>query len=156
MPRQYTVSFEKVSVSAAQDLIQITGSSKLARIRQISLSDVDPTAPSTNMQLALRCRILPATVSNGTGGTSATIGKTDLGDSAASFSALANNTGKATTTGTASVVLEDGCNIYGGYSKDFDPPIPIITGEAFVFELITTPAATVTLSGQVIVEEIGG
>ena len=157
MARQYAVTFEKISVSGTQDLFQIIGASgKMLRIKSVSLSDVDATAPSTNMQLALRCRYLPATVTNGSGGGTPAIGKMDPGDAAASFTALSNNTTKATTSGTVAILLEDGCNIYAGYSYPFPAPPVVGPSESFVFELITAPPSGVTLNGTVLVEEIGG
>jgi len=119
---------------------------KMLRIKSVSLSDVDATAPSTNMQLALRCRYLPATVTNGSGGGTPAIGKMDPGDAAASFTALSNNTTKATTSGTVAILLEDGCNIYAGYSYPFPAPPVVGPSESFVFELITAPPSGVTLN----------
>jgi len=156
MSRIYAVTFEKVSVSAVQDLVQIVGTTGvMCKIKEVTVADVDATAPATNMQLALRCRLLPATVTNGSGGSTPTPQPLDQGDAAATFTALANNTTKATTSGTASIIREDGANIYTGYSYQFPNPPTVKPGTSFVFELITTPAATVTLSGSVIVEEEG-
>ena len=157
MPRKYVVTFEKVSVSAVQDLIAIYGASgKMTRILEVALSDVDGTAP-TNTQLALRCRYLPATVSAGSGGTTGiTPSKTDPGDAAASITAGTNNTTKATTGGTAVVLREDGCNVFQGYTYAFPAPPVIGPSEAFVFEIITAPGSALTMSGTVTVEEMGG
>ncbi len=157
MPRSYSVSFEKVSVSAVQDLVQIAGAAgKTLKIKSVNVADVDATAPTTNQQLALRCRFLPATVTNGSGGATPTPRPFDPGDPAASFTALTNNTTKATTSGTATILREDGCNVYAGYTYPFPTPPIIGPSESFVFELITAPATTLTLSGTVEVEETGG
>ena len=116
MSRIYAVTFEQVTVSAAQDLFQIIGASgKVLRIIDVSLADIDTSEP-TNQQLSLRCRLLPATVTNGSGGSAPTPQPFDPGDAAASFTAKANSTTKATTNGTASVIREDGCNIAAGYA----------------------------------------
>jgi hypothetical protein len=156
MSRQYDVNFENVLVSAAQDLVQIKGAAgKMLRIRRARVAAVDTTAP-TNQQLRLRCRFLPATVTDGSGGSTPTPQKLDPGDAAASFTALANNTTPATTNGTALVVETNGMGIYGGYDYEF--PVPPVVGppESFVFELLGAPTGTVHLSGGVRVEEIGG
>jgi len=148
--------FEQVAVSAAQDLIQITGASgKIVLVKAAWWGSTDTTAP-TSQQVATRCRFLPATVTNGSGGTTPTISRTDPGDAAASFTALANNTTKATTGGTAIVQDESGDNVLAGYSNVFLKPVPVGPSEAFVFELLSTVTGTVHLSGGVIVEEIGG
>lgn len=154
--RVYSVSFEKVSVSAVQDLFQIKGAAgKILLIRRVSVSDVDAAQPTAG-ELALRCRFLPATVTDGSGGSSPTPRPFDPGDAAASFTAKANNTTQATTTGTAATLEENGCHVYSGYDYSFPKPPVIGPSESFTFELITTPTATYILSGTVIVEELGG
>lgn len=159
MPRRYPVTFERVSVSAAQDLVQVKGAAgKTLRIISQRCKPADGTLP-TAMNLAFRGRFLPATVTDGSGGTSATIGGPfDPGDAAPSFTAKLNNTTKATTSGTASVHTEGGEHEFNGYEKVFpDKEQPVIgPSESYVFELLNTPAATAVLSGEVIVEESGG
>lgn len=108
MPRTYYVGFEEVAVSAAQDLVQILGASgKMLQILGFNVGMTD-TTPPVNQQLAIRCRFMPATVTGGSGGTSVTPAPYDHGDAAASFTASVNNTTKATTSGTAQIVWEDG------------------------------------------------
>jgi hypothetical protein len=156
MPRVYVVAFEAVAVTAVQDLIQITGAvGKIVRPIRAWVKATDTTLP-TGQMLSTRCRFLPATVTNGSGGTTPTIGKTDPGDAAASFTAMANNTTKATTSGTAVVVDESGDHIFSGYDNTLVVRPPIGTTEAFVFELLSTVSGTVHLSGGVLVEEMGG
>lgn len=158
MGRRYRVLFEQVSVSAAQDLLQIKGASgKLVKIIRQWWGNTDTTAP-TNQDLPTRSRVLPVTVTDGSGGSTPTIQKTDLGDAAASFTALANNTTKATTNGTAVIAHEAGDNIFAGHAWDYpDKSAPMIgPSQSFVFELLAGPTGTVKLSGGVEVEEIGG
>jgi hypothetical protein len=156
MPRTYAVTFEEVACSAAQDLVQINGASgKMLRILRQFVSMTDPSPP-TNQQFALRSRYLPATVTNGSGGSSPTPQPFDPGDAAASFTAKANSTTKATTNGTASILEENGCNSFAGYDYMFPKPPTIGPSEAFVFELLASPTGTPHLSGGVIVEEMGG
>jgi hypothetical protein len=156
MPRRYTVSFEGVAVSAAQDLVQINGASgKMLRVLRWWLAATDTTLPTAQM-LQTRCRFLPATVTNGSGGSTPTVQKRDPGDAAASLTALANSTTKATTSGTAVILEEDGCHIYSGLDKAALSPPYIGPSEAFVFELLSTVSGTVHLSGGVEVEETGG
>lgn len=156
MARRYNVPFEKITVSAVQDLISILGASgKMCRIIEVSLADVDATAP-TNTNLALRCSLMTATVTPGSVGGSVTPLKFDLGDAAASFTARRNDTTQATTTGAKTTIREDGCNVFAGYSYMFPSPPPVGPSEQFVFELITTPGASLVLSGNVVVEEMGG
>lgn len=158
MGRVYLVTFENVTVSVAQDLIQVTGAAgKICRINRQWLSSTNTTLPTAQM-LQLRGRFLPATVTNGSGGSTPTVTKTDPGDAAASFTALANNTTKATTSGTALTEEEGGTHIYNPYERVFNQKSPPVVGpsEAFVFELLSTVSGTCNFSGGVEVEEIGG
>lgn len=156
MPRNYVVTFEGVTVTAAQDLIQLTGAAgKIIRPIRAWVKNTDTTLATAQM-LQTRCRFLPATVTPGSGGSTPAIGKVDPGDAAASFTALANNTSKATTGGTAVVLDEGGDHIFSGYDNTFNVRTPIGPSEAFVFELLSTVSGTVHLSGGVLVEEIGG
>ena len=157
MSRVYSVSFENIAVTAAQDLICITGasSSKITRIISCNVGATNTTLPTAQM-LEIRCRLLGATVSAGTGGNSFTPIKLDQGDSAASSTGYINATGKATTSGTAYVLFEDAAHIFAGHSITF-PSRPIVSnGEAFVYELLSTVSGTVNMSGSVYFEEIGG
>lgn len=155
MGRTYEVVFESVSVSAAQDLLQIVGAaSKVLRIKRVWVNSTDTTIP-TSQQISVRCRYLPVTVSNGSGGSTPTPRPVSPGDAAASFTALANSTSKATTNGTAAILYENGAHIYGGDSWSFPTPPEIIPSTSFVYELLSTVSGTVHLSGGCEVEEIG-
>jgi hypothetical protein len=156
MPRQYRITFEQVAVSAAQDLIEIKGAAgKVVRILKVWWGATDTTTP-TGQQLSFRCRYLPATVTDGSGGSTPTPQKTDPGDAAASLTALTNNTTKATTSGTAVILEERGDYVLSGGEYPFPDRPPIGPSEAFVFELLSTPSGTLHLSGGALVEEIGG
>jgi hypothetical protein len=157
MPRIYSVTFEQVAVSAAQDLVQITGASgKMCLIKSVEVYPTDTTLV-TAQDWALRSRFLPATVTNGNG-TSATPQKNDPGDAAASFTAIVNSTTKATTSGTAVTQREWGGHIFAGFAYTWPTGSEPTVGpsEAFVFELLSTVSGTVHLSGTVLVAEIGG
>ena len=158
MGRRYSVSTEAVAVSAAQDLLQIKGATgKILRIRSISVGATDTTEP-TAQQLELRCRFLPATVTDGSGGTTPTPRPYDAGDSAASFTAKANNTTPATSSGTVAILEEWGVHIANGLIWVFpDAETPIVgPSESFTFELLSTVTGTVHLSTKATVEELGG
>lgn len=156
MPRQYSVVFEQVSVSAPQDLVQVVGAAgKSVKIKRVWWGATDTTLPTAQM-MSTRCRFLPAVVVNGSGGTTPSFLPFDPGDAAASVTALVNNTTKATTSGTAVKLDEHGDHIYSGYDYTFPYPPTIGPTESFVFELLSTPAGTVHLSGGCVVEEQGG
>ncbi len=114
MARDYTVTFSKVSVAAVQDLWSILGSAgKIAEIRGFSIDDVDTTAP-TDQQVAIRCRFSSATFTAGSGGSAPTPAPVDPGDSAASFTARANDTSQGTTSGSFTTKFEGGFNVKAG------------------------------------------
>jgi hypothetical protein len=156
MPRPYVVSFEDVNISAAQDLLQIKGATgKMLRILSVSVGATDTTMPTAQM-IKVRCRFLPATVTDGSGGSSPTPQALDPGDSAASFTAKANNTTQATTSGTAAKLGEWGVHLFSGLDYTFPKPPAVGPSESFVFELLAAPTGTVHMSGMALVEEIGG
>ena len=157
MGRIYQVTFEEVSVTAAQDLVQITiGTKKVCLIHRVWLGCVDVTLP-TGQDCNLRCRYLPSVVTVGSGGTvNITPSKRNQGDAACSSTTCAtNNTTQATTNGTAVVIDRDGCYLFQGFNKRFEHPPDIPEGAAFVFELLDAPSGTVKLSGGCEFEELG-
>jgi hypothetical protein len=155
MPRSYRVTFSGVAVSAAQDLLQIKGATgKMLRIVRAWVGATNTTMP-TAQHIQTRCRLLPATVTDGSGGTTPTPQKTDQGDAAATFTALANNTTKATTSGTAVVLDEQGNYLSGGVEHPFPDKPTVAVNQSFVFELLSTVSGTVNFSGGVMVEEMG-
>lgn len=158
MGRFYRVTFKGVAVSAAQDLVQITGATgKMMRILRHWVGITD-TSVATGQMIQLEGRFLPATVTVGSGGTTGvTPSKNDPGDAACSSSTCAiNNTTQATTSGTAIVTYENGCHLYQGDNWRYDNPPVVGPSEAFVFSLISTVSGTVHMSGGVEIEEIGG
>ena len=156
MPRSYSVITEAVAVSAVQDLIQIKGAAgKILKILSVSVGASNTTVPPAQM-LDLRCRFLPATVTDGSGGSSPTPKPLDPGDAAASFTAKANNTTQATTSGTPAVLMAKGVHIYSGLDYSFLKPPIIGPSESFTFELQSTVAGSVNLTTEVVVEELGG
>jgi len=155
MSRIYTVSFDNIAVSVAQDLVQIKGASnKILRILRRWVGATDTTAPTAQM-LRLREQFLPATVTDGTSGSSATPVKHDQSDSAAGFTALVNSTGVATSNATAVTLYATGVHIFNGFDDIHDDPPIIVPSTSYVFGLLSTVTGTVHLSGGVEVEEIG-
>lgn len=158
MGRKYRVTFEAVAISAAQDLVQITGATgKMMKILRHWVGCTD-TSVATGQMLSLRARFMPATFSVGSGGTTGiTPSKNDPGDATCSSTTCAiNNTTPATTSGTAIKVYENGCHLYQGDNWRYDESPLVGPSEGFVFELLSTVSGTVHLSGGVDIEEMGG
>lgn len=156
MPRTYAITFENVAVSAAQDLVQVKGATgKTVRILRQWVGATNTTLPTAQM-VQLRSRFLPTTVTDGSGGSTPTPRPLDPGDAAASLTALVNDTTKASSSGTATILEEAGVHIYSGYDYQFPKPPVIGPSQSFVFELLSTVSGTVNMSGGVLVEEMGG
>ena len=158
MARRYTVETENVSVSAAQDLIQVIGAAgKTVRIKRVAVGATNTTLV-TAQSLRLNLVYLPATVTNGSGGTSPTFKPVDPGDAAASVTAKANSTTQATTNGTSVALEVWGVHIFAGLDFTFPAGAEPIVGpsESIVFGLLSAVTGTVNLSTTVEVEEVGG
>jgi hypothetical protein len=137
MPRRYTVTSEATTATAASDLLQIKGAAnKVLIIVRWWWRPYDNTL-ATAQVLATRCRRLPATVTDGNG-SAITPRAYDFGDVAATFTALGNNTTKATTNGTATIHDEAGAHIYNGYDQQPEKGIIIAPSQSFVFELLNS------------------
>jgi len=140
--RLYLVNEPTFNLSATilVDLLQIKGATnKILRVRKFwvrsaTLSGVLPSA----QYLTVRARYLPATVTDGSGGGTPTIVPADVGDAAATFTALSRNTTKATTSGTAKVLAHEGGHIYSGADMQFTDPPLVVEATSIVFELINT------------------
>lgn len=154
---KYTTTFEGVAVSAAQDLVSLKAAAAVPiRILRYWVNAIDTSLPVSQM-LELRARLLPATVTQGSGGTVPTPQKIgSQGDAAAVTTAHVNDTSKATTGGTAVITDEQGCHIYNGYDSAIQgrDPLTVAAAAGFVWELLSTVSGTVHLSGGVDWEEI--
>src|SRR2546429_1425013 len=108
--RVYKTQFENVTISAVQDIFLLkAGSANGVELHQIDLSAGGVTSPA---EIRLRLKRLPATVTNGTGGTAPTINAADSGDTkAATATVRANDTTQATTSGTAAVLQAHQWNV---------------------------------------------
>jgi hypothetical protein len=158
MSRRYYVSEPGFAATAASDLIQIknaSGSNKMVRIIRWGWKPTDNSL-ATAQVLQTRCRRLPSTVTDGSGGATPTPRPMDGGDTAATFTALSRNTVKATTNGTAAILDESGAHIYNGYEQQPEEPIIIAPAQSFVFELTSASVqGTVNISAFVEVDEEG-
>jgi hypothetical protein len=157
MSRRYTITEPALTVSATMSLAQINGASgKIVEVVRWWWKAVDNTLP-TAQNLQTRARLLPATVSNGSGGNaSPSIQPNDGGDAGATFTARTRDTALATTTGTARVYYEGGAHIYNGDDQQPENPITVKSGEAFVFEMTSSSVQNAPkISIGVEVDEIG-
>jgi hypothetical protein len=157
MGRPYSVQFNNVSVSAVQDLIGLyCGASMACKLSGVVVGQI---TNATAALLRVSINRLPATVTSGSVGTSATPQKINRGDASATATARVNDTTQATTSGTKAVLHSDVFNTVNGYqffwpagSTDLRPVIGL--SEAVVFSLDTAPGAAMTMSGTLYFEEL--
>lgn len=157
MARVYTASFKFVTVSAAQDLVAVKGSTgKTCRVRRVWVYMNDTTL-QTAQGLRLNVKYASATITLGSGGSSPTPRPLDPGDSAASFTAVANATTPSTTTGTFVDIAPAGGHNYAGFDYTWPKGEEPVFGlnEGIVFELNSTVSGTCNFSGGMTVEETG-
>lgn len=155
MGRMYSALFEGVSVSAVQDFFELTApATGVVAIHEIHITQ---DASETSEQLPVRLIRVPATVTGGSGGSTPTPRKMQSGDPAAGAVVEANNTSVATTSGTLEVLRRSGDNVLNGWHWVFLPETRIYLAPSgvFVVRLATAPAAALTMSGEIVWEEIG-
>lgn len=155
MPRVYSVEFSNVSVSAIQDMLAIYAGPSMAF--EIHSLQVGQTTATTVGNLQISVRRITANVVTGTGGTAVTPQQVESwNDAAATVTARANDTTKATGNLAASVIFADIYNVVNGYQWIFPPDDrPVIApGQAASFSLDVAPGSAQTTSGSVTFAEI--
>jgi hypothetical protein len=161
--RAYVLTFENVTVTAAQDLFYIKpAADKICLIEWAYIANVGGTADAGDAQeedLRIVINRLPATVTVGSGGSASATGTLNalaVNDTAASFTGRTNDTTPATTSGTARTLHADGWNVRVPfvYAPAPEHRIPVANAEAVVVKLLSTPADALSISGTLIVREL--
>jgi len=161
--RAYALTFENVAATAAQDLFYIKPTTdKICVIEAVYLCNVGGTADAGDAQeelLRLVCNRLPSTVTVGSGGSASATGTLNplaVNDTAAGFTGRTNDTTVATTSGTARTLHADGWNVRVPYvwmpAPEHRPMVA--NAEAIVFKMLSTPADSISISGEIIVREM--
>jgi hypothetical protein len=152
----YTAVFNNTAVTAIQDLFEIVApADSVVILHDIHLSqntDVGDAAEEV-----LRIELTSGHTTSGSGGSAVTPVPVALGDAAFGGSVEANNTTQA-SAGTIVTKYVWNWNIRVGFDKIFTPETrPIISPSArMCLELPAAPADSVTMSGSITFEEIGG
>jgi hypothetical protein len=155
MARVYTVSFENVAVTAAQDFFEVTPADDhplvILALYIDQFSDVGDAAEEI-----LRYKIIRGHTTSGSGGSAATPRPLDPGDAAASFAAEVNNTTIASSGAT--VDLHAGAfNIRSGLALIFPPEMTPVANQGnttIVVRLMANPADSLSMSGTLYVAEL--
>jgi hypothetical protein len=158
MSRLYTVVFGAVSVSAAQDLFEITpADDKPVEIVGLSLCQTGNSDVGDAAEECLRFSIVRGHTVSGSGGSAPTPVVIKPNDTAAGFTAEVNNTTIA-NTGTTTIIHEDSFNVRAGYLNWWPPgaePTANQGNTTIVVRLNSAPADAITLSGTLYVREVG-
>jgi len=157
--RVYTVAFENVAISAAQDLFEFSpADDKPIELLDMKASNVGGTADAGDAQEELlRLLVRRGHTVSGSGGSAPTPRPADRSGSAAGFAAEVNNTTVA-NTGTTHDYDTDGWNIRIPYRMTWLPNCPVIASQAdttLVIRLVAAPADSVNCSGVAYVGEVG-
>ncbi len=147
MGRIYTVVYQGTITNAGgnTDLLEILpADDKPVKLRGFSFAQTSEVGDTEEEGLRITVQRLPATVTSGTGGASATPAPMDSADAAAGASCEVNNTGVATTTGSAVILCEFGWNIrqspYDFWFPDAAYAPKAKQGEALIVRQETTAA----------------
>ena len=155
MARVYSVSFEAVAVTAAQDLFEITPADDhpvvLLGMTIDQSSDVGDAAEEM-----LRYMIIRGCATSGSGGSAPTPRPLDPGDAAAGFGAKVNNTTIA-SGGTAVNLVAGAFNIRSGLAVFWPPEMTPMCNQGqttIVVRLMAAPADSLTMSGTLYIGEL--
>lgn len=159
--RIYTVVFDNVAVTAAQDLFELNpAADKPIRIIGLVCGQTNRVGDANEDMLRWSIvRMTGGTLTSGSGGTAPTPTAVNPGDGAAGFTAEANNTTQASTTGTTVTAHVDTFNTRVGLQYFPIPEMQIsgIDSSAtgiLVVRLLEAPSASTTFSATVWVEEL--
>jgi len=161
MGRMYTAVFKNIAVAAAQDLFEIAApSDAVVVIHDWKLSQTTETGDAAEEQLLLTTNRGVGTVTSGSGGAAVTPQPVSDGDPAFGGTVERNNTTiMAAGTGTLETDLEvHAWNVRVPYQQIYTPETrPVISpGNRWTLEMESTPADSITMSGTITFEEIGG
>ena len=149
----YTATFEEVAVTAVQDLFQITApSDATVMIHSFYCSQSSDAGDSESEQLNI---LIHRGSTDGSGGTTITARPMQVGFPAAGSTIEVNNTTQSTE---GNIIHAESWNVMAGYQYRPTPEekVYISPSGRLIFELQTAPADSLTMSGTLVFEEIGG
>jgi len=152
----YTVPFNAVAVTAQQDFFELnvpTDAVVIVHAVELSQSSEVGDAQEEGLNILMK----RGATTSGTGGTVPTAQPIETGSSAFGGTVEVNNTTKA-TAGTIVTLRAENWNVRMPYLWLPTPEMRFILGPSsrFTVELATTPADSITMSGTLTFEEIGG
>lgn len=152
----YSVAFSSVAVTAQQDFFEYTApSDAVAIIHSVEITQSTDVGDAASEGLAILHK--RGATTTGSGGSTPTPAPLEFGFAAAGGVAKVNNTTKA-TSGTIVTLHSSNWIIQSPYLWLPTPEYRHVLSpsQRYTVELGTTPADSITVSGTLIVEEIGG
>lgn len=156
MGRIYTVQFNGVAATAQQDFFEVVApADSVVLVHEIGLSQ--STEVGDAQEEGLSVLLKSGSTTSGSGGSAATPVPKELGDAAFGGTAEVNNTTKA-ADGTIVTHYAWNWNVRAPFVQIFTPETrPVLSpSRRGTVELATTPADSITVSGYMVIEEIGG
>lgn len=160
MGRVYTAAFKAVAVTAQQDFFELAApTDAVVVIHDWELNQNTEIGDAAEEQLSVVTNRGVGTVTSGSGGTTVTAQPIQDGETGFGGVVEANNTTKmAAGTGSIEELEPFNWNVRIPLVKIYTPETrPIVSpGNRWTLELETTPADSITISGKVTFEEVGG
>lgn len=152
---EFFVHFAAVAVTAAQDLFELSSASgKPLIIEDGELSQDTDFGDAQDEGLRIQWR--RGNTTSGSGGSTPTPVKKNPSAGAATFTAETNNTTKA-TAGTPDTIMPSTWSVRA--EKRFAPlpqgVIEVAAGSRICLELVNAPTDSITMSGWLLVREVG-
>lgn len=158
--RMYTAVFKDIAVTAVQDLFEVAGASDAVTVvHRVMLTQSTETGDAAEEMLRLTTNRGVGSVTSGSGGASVTPQPVSDGDSAFGGTAERNNTtAMAAGSGSLEELESFAWNVRVPFDLIWLPEFrPVISpGNRWTLELESAPADSVTMSGTLWFEEIGG
>ena len=153
--RLYSIVFDAVAITAAQDLFSITpADDRQVRIHALYLSQTTELGDAAEEML--RVNIIRGHATVGSGGTAPTPQPLDPHDAAAGFAARVNDTTIA-STGTPVTLHADAFNVRSGmvYLPTPETQIQASQGQGLlVVRLMAAPADSIAMGGTLVLAEL--
>jgi hypothetical protein len=156
MGRIYTAQFTDVAVTAVQDLFELVApSDAIVVVHDLHISQKSDVGDSA--EEILNIQFTSGHTSSGSGGSAVTPVSQEFGDPAFGGTCEVNNTTQA-ASGTIVTHYSWDWNIRGPFDKVWTPETrPILSpSRRACVELPVQPADSITMSGSITFEEIGG
>jgi hypothetical protein len=158
--RMYTAVFKDIAVTAVQDLFEVAApSDAVTVVHRVMLTQSTETGDAAEEMLRLTTNRGVGSVTSGSGGGSVTAQPVSDGNSAFGGSVERNNTtAMAAGSGSLEELESFGWNVRVPFDLIWLPEFrPVISpGNRWTLELESAPADSVTMSGTLWFEEIGG